>query len=280
MPFFSVRSLKHSSGPPVAQFNVLHVGSKNKHADYAALFLQIIGVYAGAPCLSTWNSNNVQPHYRRATAIAAAFASTNIGGTYNSFISSRAVKLTSLNLDRHRLYMDIYRSTPLSHCHQHKPRLFPSYGCSLRVHHGISTLRQQKKTEGGGEAGEGIAEEWGLGVGREEGEEEVGGSASEVCVYDLNCGINNALLRKLKIRRAGLLLQSFGWCLCGKMRQCSRSALGDALIEQSKKFSGCRSVDMGLVWVEARYLKKHHYPDSEEIYDREKPRVISFKASS
>lgn len=149
----------------ISRIDKFFVGSKNKHADYAALFLQIIGVYAGAPCLSTWNSNNVQPHYRRATAIAAAFASTNIGGTCNPFISSRAVTLTFLKPDRHRLYVDIYRSTPLSHCHQHKPRLFSSYGCSLRVHHGISTLRQQKKTEGGGEVGKGVSGERELGVG-------------------------------------------------------------------------------------------------------------------
>ncbi|KAI0769506.1 MFS general substrate transporter [Irpex lacteus] len=79
----------------------LFLGSKNKHADYAALFLQIIGVYAGAPCLSTWNSNNVQPHYRRATAIAAAFASTNIGGIVSTWIfvdPPRFHTATSINL--------------------------------------------------------------------------------------------------------------------------------------------------------------------------------------
>ncbi|KAI0084421.1 major facilitator superfamily domain-containing protein [Irpex rosettiformis] len=79
----------------------IFLGSKNKHADYAALFLQIIGVYAGAPCLSTWNSNNVQPHYRRATAIACAFAATNIGGIVSTWIfidPPRFHTATSINL--------------------------------------------------------------------------------------------------------------------------------------------------------------------------------------
>ncbi|KAI0687813.1 MFS general substrate transporter [Cytidiella melzeri] len=79
----------------------IFLGSKNKHADYFALFLQIIGVYSGAPCLSTWNSNNVQPHYRRATAIAAAFASTNIGGIVSTWLfidPPRFHTATSINL--------------------------------------------------------------------------------------------------------------------------------------------------------------------------------------
>jgi len=55
-------------------------GSKNKHTDYAALYLEIIGSYSSAPCLITWLSNNVEPHYRRATAVAVVVAATTIGG--------------------------------------------------------------------------------------------------------------------------------------------------------------------------------------------------------
>ncbi|ETW77229.1 major facilitator superfamily [Heterobasidion irregulare TC 32-1] len=64
----------------------IFIGTTNKHADYAALFLQIIGVYSVAPCLSTWNANNVQPHYRRATAVAMAFIATNTGGIVSTWI--------------------------------------------------------------------------------------------------------------------------------------------------------------------------------------------------
>ena len=77
-------------------------GSKSKAADYFALFLQIIGVYSNAPCLSTWNSNNVQPHYRRATAIAVAFTATNAGGIVSTWLfikgSPRFHTATSINL--------------------------------------------------------------------------------------------------------------------------------------------------------------------------------------
>lgn len=58
-------------------------GSSHIHADYAALFLQIIGVYATAPCLTAWNANNVQPHYKRATSIAMCFICTNSGGEFS-----------------------------------------------------------------------------------------------------------------------------------------------------------------------------------------------------
>ncbi|KAI9459142.1 MFS general substrate transporter [Lactarius psammicola] len=54
--------------------------SDDKDVNYGALFLQITGSYAMAPCLSTWNANNVQPHYRRATAVAIGYIGTNSGG--------------------------------------------------------------------------------------------------------------------------------------------------------------------------------------------------------
>jgi len=71
------------------------------HADYAALFLQIIGIYATAPTLSAWNANNVQPHYKRATSIAMCFICTNSGGILSTWIFTsppRYTKTTRLNL--------------------------------------------------------------------------------------------------------------------------------------------------------------------------------------
>jgi len=63
--------------------------------------LEIIGSYGSAPCLSTWLANNVQPHYRRATAVAIAFVATNIGGIVSPWFFTdppRFHKATSINL--------------------------------------------------------------------------------------------------------------------------------------------------------------------------------------
>jgi hypothetical protein len=76
-------------------------GSKNRTTDYAALFLEIIGSYASGPCLSTWVANNVQPHYRRATAVAIAFIMTNVGGIVSPWFFTdppRFHRATSINL--------------------------------------------------------------------------------------------------------------------------------------------------------------------------------------
>ena len=64
----------------------LFLGTNHKHADYGALFLQIVGTFTAAPCLGTWLANNVQPHYRRATAIAVTFLATNVGGIVSTWI--------------------------------------------------------------------------------------------------------------------------------------------------------------------------------------------------
>ncbi|KAG9094831.1 hypothetical protein FS749_011725 [Ceratobasidium sp. UAMH 11750] len=58
----------------------------DKNVLYGSLFLQIVGVYASAPTLSAWMTNNVQPYYRRATAIALAFVTCNIGGIVSTWI--------------------------------------------------------------------------------------------------------------------------------------------------------------------------------------------------
>ncbi|EIM82651.1 MFS general substrate transporter [Stereum hirsutum FP-91666 SS1] len=79
----------------------IFLGTPNKHANYGALFLQIVGIYSAAPCLSTWLTNNAQPHYRRATAVALAFMSTNVGGILSTWIfidPPRFHIATSINL--------------------------------------------------------------------------------------------------------------------------------------------------------------------------------------
>ncbi|KAI9433911.1 MFS general substrate transporter [Lactarius indigo] len=64
----------------------IFLGSDNKNTSYGALYLQIIGSYAASPCLLTWNANNVQPHYRRATAIAIGSTGANLGGIVSTWL--------------------------------------------------------------------------------------------------------------------------------------------------------------------------------------------------
>jgi len=80
---------------------IIFLVTPKRHADYAALYLQVIGVYGAAPPLVTWVSNNVQPFYKRATAIAFAFVMTNAGGILSTWIftdTPRFRKATRLNL--------------------------------------------------------------------------------------------------------------------------------------------------------------------------------------
>lgn len=79
----------------------IFLASRNKANDYGSLFLQIVGTYAGAPCLVTWQANNVQPHYRRATAVAFGLAIVNVGGIVSAWLFNdppRFHKGTSVNL--------------------------------------------------------------------------------------------------------------------------------------------------------------------------------------
>lgn len=79
----------------------MSLASRSKSSDYGALFLQIVGVYAIAPCLVTWLSNNVQPHYRRASAVAFGLTMTNAGGILSTWLftgAPRFHKATSINL--------------------------------------------------------------------------------------------------------------------------------------------------------------------------------------
>jgi hypothetical protein len=88
-----------TSGPTYICFTSL--ASRSKASDYGALFLQIVGVYAIAPCLVTWQTNNVQPHYRRATAVAFGLAIVNLGGIVSTWLFTdppRFHKATSINL--------------------------------------------------------------------------------------------------------------------------------------------------------------------------------------
>jgi hypothetical protein len=77
------------------------LASGNKETDYGALFLQVVGGYTILPCLLTWYANNVQPHYRRATAVAVGVALLNVGGVVSAWMfddAPRFHKGTCINL--------------------------------------------------------------------------------------------------------------------------------------------------------------------------------------
>ncbi|KAF8497830.1 MFS general substrate transporter [Russula emetica] len=79
----------------------IFLASGNKDSDYGALFLQIVGIYALNPCLLSWITNNIQPHYRRATAVVVGVALVNLGGIVSTWLytdAPRFHKATSINL--------------------------------------------------------------------------------------------------------------------------------------------------------------------------------------
>lgn len=79
----------------------LFLTSTHPSVIYGSLFLQSIGAFTSAPAISTWNVNNVQPHYKRSTAIALGLAAANFGGILSTWIfddAPRFAKATKINL--------------------------------------------------------------------------------------------------------------------------------------------------------------------------------------
>ncbi|KAF8270735.1 MFS general substrate transporter [Lactarius quietus] len=77
----------------------IFLSSDNKNTNYGALYLQ--SSYAVVPCLSTWNANNVQPHYRCVTAIAISYIGPNAGGILSTWLFTYSPcfqKATCINL--------------------------------------------------------------------------------------------------------------------------------------------------------------------------------------
>ncbi|KAF8321438.1 MFS general substrate transporter [Cantharellus anzutake] len=75
--------------------------STNVHVRYGSLFAQAIGLYITVPCTVTWISNNVYPHYRRATALSFANICSSSGGILGSWMyhdAPRFHKTTKLNI--------------------------------------------------------------------------------------------------------------------------------------------------------------------------------------
>ncbi|KDR78098.1 hypothetical protein GALMADRAFT_119009 [Galerina marginata CBS 339.88] len=63
----------------------MYLGSHNKHTSYAAIYFMASGIYGTVPVISAWISNNSEPYYTRATAIALGFMATSFGGILSTW---------------------------------------------------------------------------------------------------------------------------------------------------------------------------------------------------
>ena len=80
---------------------VLFLTSTHTPVLYGSLFLQTMGAFTSAPAIGTWTVNNVQPHYKRSTAVAIGLATANFGGILSAWIFDdppRFAKATKINL--------------------------------------------------------------------------------------------------------------------------------------------------------------------------------------
>ncbi|KXN92713.1 hypothetical protein AN958_06991, partial [Leucoagaricus sp. SymC.cos] len=65
---------------------IVYLATDHKLTLYGSLFLTASGVYSIPPPLTAWASNNSEPHYRRATAIALSAVFTNCGGILSTWL--------------------------------------------------------------------------------------------------------------------------------------------------------------------------------------------------
>ena len=80
---------------------ILFLTSTQTSVLYGSIFLQTMGAFTSAPAIGTWNINNVQPHYKRSTAVALGLVMANCGGVLSTWIFDdppRFRKATMINL--------------------------------------------------------------------------------------------------------------------------------------------------------------------------------------
>jgi MFS family permease len=80
---------------------IIFLTSTHTSVLYGSLFLQTMGAFTSAPAIGTWIVNNVQPHYKRSTAIALGTVAANLGGVLSAWIYDdppRFRKATKINL--------------------------------------------------------------------------------------------------------------------------------------------------------------------------------------
>ncbi|KAJ8080518.1 hypothetical protein AAF712_003076 [Marasmius tenuissimus] len=64
----------------------MYLTAETKLVRYGSLYLTVPGVYAAAPVIAAWMSNNSEPYYTRATSIAVGFIATNSGGITSTWM--------------------------------------------------------------------------------------------------------------------------------------------------------------------------------------------------
>jgi len=80
---------------------ILFLTSTQTSVLYGSLFLQTMGAFTSASAVGTWNVNNVQPHYKRSSAVGLGLAMANFGGVLSTWIFNdppRFRKATKINL--------------------------------------------------------------------------------------------------------------------------------------------------------------------------------------
>ena len=80
---------------------ILSLNSTNTSVLYGSIFLQTMGAFTSASTVGTWNINNVQPHYKRSTAVGLGLVMANFGGVLSTWVfndPSRFVNVTKINL--------------------------------------------------------------------------------------------------------------------------------------------------------------------------------------
>jgi MFS family permease len=80
---------------------ILFLTSSHTSVLYGSIFLQTMGAFTSASAGVTWSVNNVQPHYKRSTAVGFGLAMANFGGILSTWIFNdppRFRKATKINL--------------------------------------------------------------------------------------------------------------------------------------------------------------------------------------
>ncbi len=79
-----------AAGTVLASFGyIMLLAAKNNATRYAGTFLIAIGVFQGSPMVIGWTSNNLAPHYVRATGVGLVISIANCSAFIGTFIYLR-----------------------------------------------------------------------------------------------------------------------------------------------------------------------------------------------
>ena len=74
---------------------IIFLTSTDTSVLYGSIILQTVGAFTAAPAGTTWNVNNVQPHYRRSAAVGIVTTMANLGGMLAMWIYNDPPKFTT-----------------------------------------------------------------------------------------------------------------------------------------------------------------------------------------